>query len=95
MCLVFNAKLTLFVMYTVIYIVIKRLKKANFISNLNADDNKKGNPLHFVTHKNLSFNLGNEIRTVIVKCLTLLALWIWGTTNNFLYNMQVSKIFTI
>ncbi len=33
MCLVFNAKLTLFVMYTVIYIVIKRLKKANFISN--------------------------------------------------------------
>ncbi len=42
MCLVFNAKLTLFVMYTVIYIVIKILKKANFISNWYADDNKKG-----------------------------------------------------
>ncbi len=29
-------------MYTVIYIVIKILKKANFISNWYADDNKKG-----------------------------------------------------
>uniref|UniRef100_A0A673M0N4 PLA2c domain-containing protein n=1 Tax=Sinocyclocheilus rhinocerous TaxID=307959 RepID=A0A673M0N4_9TELE len=45
-------------------------------------------PLHFVTHENHSLNLGNGIWTVIVKCLKLLTLWIWGTTYNFLYNME-------
>ncbi|ROL45812.1 Cytosolic phospholipase A2 gamma [Anabarilius grahami] len=43
-------------------------------------------------YENPSLNVGNEIWTVIVKCIELVTRWIWGTTYNFLYNMAAEEV---